>query len=622
MKCKLLTLFLCCVIYSSSPLPALGDLGVALPRFDPQTPPFGLKTYRDLGLTVDETIIARRWNPEAPGLSRLQQPIAENGLAYPLYEEGNQFRVLVRMIHPDNATETEGLQSLWSTYSKDGGESWSEPRFMASLVEPSERIRKLEVRRASGRALSFTLHLENSPAVEFRLKENDLRRLATLPDLDRAEPGRFVLSSVPVEEVNQERLADSLCIHRNLFYTLSSPPQGYQFSSELGILLPKAMDGRVLHRAQSKVGTLYETRAVVTPRGDYLVMIPDGKHANAPQEDANVLLAYRSSDQGKTWTGPFEPFPEKSKHHGILPLIPKGSDRIYLFETQRGSLSRPAKNDRAFGFRYSDNDGHHWSSVKLIQDQDNRLFGGTGVIQMTETTAGTWMVGFHHSRMLRGELQDDQRHWTKIEPKKPANPPGSLYFLDELRVVGLKGPNVVAMARTCAGEIWQRRSSDDGRTWGEPTPTPLTHPDAPPMVFQLSDQKTLIALHHNRAVMRSVHEPIHSKWLQMPTPTREEIELRNRYRHSAQDWVSRAEVWFSLSKDGGQSWSQPRFLFANALAETLPDANSNYQCSYIDLFTDKGKIHLIVPHRWRRILHLTINESDLTTLSTSTDLAK
>ncbi len=40
------------------------------------------------------------------------------------------------------------------------------------------------------------------------------------------------------------------------------------------------------------------------------------------------------------------------------------------------------------------------------------------------------------------------------------------------------------------------------------------------MVYRLSDGKTLIALHHNRAVMRSVYEPIHSQWATMPAPHR------------------------------------------------------------------------------------------------------
>jgi hypothetical protein len=214
--------------------------------------------------------------------------------------------------------------------------------------------------------------------------------------------------------------------------------------------------------------------------------------------------------------------------------------------------------------------------------------------------------------------------WSVSTPAKPADPEAleNLYFLDELRVLGLSDASVLAMARTCEGHLWEMRSPDDGRTWQNVHPTSLVQPDAPPMVFTLSDQKTLIALHHNRAVLRSVHEPVHSEWLQMRSPTAAEIALRNQHRNSLKDWVSRAEVWFSLSQDHGQTWSEPRFLFANALAETLDAANPNYQCSYIDLFVDHGLIHLIVPHRWNRIVHLAFPEEQLPSFLTKDELRR
>jgi hypothetical protein len=182
--------------------------------------------------------------------------------------------------------------------------------------------------------------------------------------------------------------------------------------------------------------------------------------------------------------------------------------------------------------------------------------------------------------------------------------------MDELRVVALEGSEALAMARTCEGHLWQARSNDDGRTWSAFQPTSLVHADSPAMLFALGDGR-LIALHHNRAVMRSVHEPVHSDWLKMPMPTSDQIARGNKHRHSLKDWVSRSEIWFSLSDDGGRRWSEPRLLFANALAETLDAANPNYQCAYVDLFVDHGRVHLIVPHRWQRVVHLAFDIAKL-----------
>lgn len=91
------------------------------------------------------------------------------------------------------------------------------------------------------------------------------------------------------------------------------------------------------------------------------------------------------------------------------------------------------------------------------------------------------------------------------------------------------------------GHHWATRSNDDGKTWEATAPTPLVHPDAPPMLFHLSDGKTLAAFHHNRH-----HDTNYVNLGENP---------------GMQD---RSEIWVSLSTDGGRRWSEPRFVFANA----------------------------------------------------------
>jgi len=46
----------------------------------------------------------------------------------------------------------------------------------------------------------------------------------------------------------------------------------------------------------------------------------------------------------------------------------------------------------------------------------------------------------------------------------------------------------------------------------------------------------------------------------------------------------------------------------------------NWQCSYLDAFTDNGLLHLFVPHRWQRCLHLQLPETELTRLPTAPEL--
>lgn len=170
--------------------------------------------------------------------------------------------------------------------------------------------------------------------------------------------------------------------------------------------------------------------------------------------------------------------------------------------------------------------------------------------------------------------------------------------MDEGRPISLGGSKVLFMTRTPEGHLWSAQSEDDGRTWSEPKPTPLVHPDAPPMLFHLSDGKTLAAFHHNRYSMRN-YEGLNA---------------------SPEVMKDRSEIWVAFSNDGDCTWSEPRFVFANALAPNLPDAFFNHQCSYIDAIVDGGVVNLFVPHRWARVLQLRVTERDLSMLPTRSDL--
>jgi hypothetical protein len=171
--------------------------------------------------------------------------------------------------------------------------------------------------------------------------------------------------------------------------------------------------------------------------------------------------------------------------------------------------------------------------------------------------------------------------------------------MDEGRPIALGAGKVYMQIRTPEGHLWETRSEDDGKTWSEPRATPLIHPDAPPMLFHLSDGKTLAAFHHN------CHYDIHYTSFDAGKP---------------EVMAGRAQVWVAFSKDEGRTWSEPRFVLVNALTDTERDGWWNHQCSYLDMFVDGAVVNLFMPHRWRRALHLQITESDLLALPTRAEL--
>lgn len=408
------------------------------------------------------------------------------------------------------------------------------------------------------------------------------------------------------------KLADIVPL-RGVNIQTSSPSAGLTIHTELGILAGAGISGQVVHRTADPSIPLFETRATITPGGDYLLMFPDGGHYGSADRKINDLLAYRSSDRGQSWQGPTLAFDIDYNQHGFIPLIPRGSTRLYAFGTQPiwdlYTRKRGLQENAPIGYRYSDDDGHTWSEVRIIRPENAPDFRGMSVMRMCETDAGTWLLGSHEgdwsyrplmTRQYILRSTDQGRTWTV----GPHLRHGGWYVprfnrMDEGRPINLGGGKVLLMTRTPEGHLWLLRSDDDGLTWTDPEPTPLIHPDAPPMLFHLSDGKTLAAFHHNR------HHDLDYTGLSGAKPAL---------------MKDRSEIWVSLSSDEGYTWSEPRFVFVNALAEYFDSPFRNYQCSYMDLFMDGETLNLFVPHRWRQVLHLQLPEGALERLPTEREI--
>lgn len=390
------------------------------------------------------------------------------------------------------------------------------------------------------------------------------------------------------------------------------PPAELVLRESIGLLTHETVAGQLVHTARWPDRGLYECRATVTPAGDFLLMFPDGGHYGGKREKVNDMLAYRSSDRGRTWQGPALAFDIDYNQHGFVPLIPAGSTRIYAFGTQPAwglwTTELGRHENAPIGYRYSDDDGRHWCEVRIIRPQNDPEFRGMSVMRMCETDAGTWLLGSHEgdwsykpliTRQYVLRSEDKGATWHVLPGRRHGGWCCREYGrMDEGRPIPLGDGRVLMMLRTPQGHLWATWSDDDGRTWSAPGPTTLVHPDAPPMLFALSDGVTLAAFHHNRH-SQSTYEGLTA---------------------AMEGQKDRSEIWVSLSADGGRTWDEPRFVFANALAPSLGNPWRDYNCSYVDAVVDGGTIHLFVPHRWERVLHLTLAEADLGRLPTRAEL--
>jgi hypothetical protein len=388
-------------------------------------------------------------------------------------------------------------------------------------------------------------------------------------------------------------------------FPIKNLPKPLVANETLGIVSVPALDGIELYRSPLRA---LETRGIITPGGDYLIMFPAGVHYSDPPSwqgrKTNSLLGFRSSDKGKTWIGPFEPLNINYNQHGFIPLIPKGSSQIYCFGTQpvfdKSDIRNGLHENAPIGYFYSDDDGYTWDGPHLIEPVNDPDYRGMSVMRMCETDAGTWLLGTHegdwsykplHTKQYILRSEDKGKTWTLLPGKRP----NGWYVekfnrMDEGRPLNLGGGHVIIIIRTPEGHLWITRSRDDGKTWTGPRPTPLIHPDAPPMLELLPDKKTIVCFHHNR----------HHDTAYTGLSGEKEIQMKDR-----------SEIWVSFSEDGGETWTEPGFLYCNALAPTLESPFRNNQCSYMDLFADGDILNMVVPHRWHEVLFMQIKIDEL-----------
>ncbi len=394
----------------------------------------------------------------------------------------------------------------------------------------------------------------------------------------------------------------------------AAPPAHFVHHKEIGIMAHETMRMRAIHAWPRPYGFAEPQRAVITPGGDYLLMAAIGKaHQWGLTDKANEIVAYRSKDKGATWSGPTLPWEVPYSQHAFNPLIPKGSRRIYTFGTDYHPDYIVLPHNGAIPIRYSDDDGYTWSEPRFISPVNDPEYRGVGHMQGCETDAGTWLLGTYFIEVKENGRRRDKQYilrsedkgktWTLLPDKRPNG-----WFLEEFdrmlegQAINIGQGEVLFMIRTEEGHLWSSRSFDDGKTWSAPKPTTLHHPDSPPMVFHLADRKTLIAFIHNKQ------------------------DLQLTYK----DAMSRSELWFSLSRDKGETWDEPRFMMANT---TQLDRQAREQLAsgqmlgvgaveicYGDLLVDGPDLHFFFDHRKRQVIQAHFKESDLGKFPTKREL--
>jgi hypothetical protein len=350
----------------------------------------------------------------------------------------------------------------------------------------------------------------------------------------------------------------------------------------------------------SRVGGIYQAhvtpRAVVAPNGDYLLMSRADNLERRGAYGAPVQI-FRSKDNGKSWKKPISPDPwDEPAHHQAVPFIdPQFPNKIF-------AISNHGHPGSVFVVS-SDDNGYTWTHRTYFDVLNHPSTVGMAHMRGCVMESGAWLWGIYSRR--RGTLFGDRQYLLRsIDKGKKWKAAGPFYheFWDKFMegiVLSLGGKKAAAFLRTCGGNFYQIRSSDDGKTWSEPQVVEgLIHPDAPPMVFHLSDKKTLISFFHNTY---SKEFPIH-------------------YHDD------RREIWFARSYDGGLTWDTPRFLCANINPNPRPLTRINpsdfwSDASYLDILAvSKNELHIFISYQGQQLIQCRISERELDTFPTFEEL--
>ena len=175
-------------------------------------------------------------------------------------------------------------------------------------------------------------------------------------------------------------LAEQVTVHGTRV-KLDSPPDGLLTLEDAGLLLAPGVHGQVIYRAP---GTLFETRATVTPGRDCLMMFPADSADHDPAEGnchygradrkINDLVASALRTAATAGTAPHR-LRHRLQPARLRAVHPRAGRRIYAFGTQpiweRYRREQGLRENAPIGYPWSDDDGHTWSDVRLIEPDND-----------------------------------------------------------------------------------------------------------------------------------------------------------------------------------------------------------------------------------------------------------
>jgi predicted neuraminidase len=285
--------------------------------------------------------------------------------------------------------------------------------------------------------------------------------------------------------------------------------------------------------------------------------------------DISVYFSRLKKDED-SWSFPekLSDDPQRSEQNPILFPAPDG--RLWLLWTAQKFGNQDTAIVR---FRISEDNGYSWGPIGTLFGTKGRC--GTSIRQpLVVLDNGDWLLPIFYCQGAAGKkwVGDDDtsavkissnggRSWSEYEVP---NSTGCVH----MNVEKLSDGRLLALFRSrWADNIYESRSSDNGRTWSEPTPTQLPNNNSSIQFTRLSNNH--LALVFNDVNRDAATERRTSLYDEIEDPVAEggdeealsEAVAGQDSESQRAFWgVPRAPMTIAISEDNGRTWARRRNL--------------------------------------------------------------
>jgi len=264
-----------------------------------------------------------------------------------------------------------------SIYSDDAGRTWSDKPQLVVDNAGGENVMSVSLLRLqSGRIALFYLLKNNwldcRPYVRF---SDDEAKSWGEPILMVSAPGYFVLNNDRVIQLKSGRLIAPLAFHRTKG---TDPATSKSFDSRAITMWQLSDDeGKTWREADSWWAMPQVTRSGLQEPG--VVEVADGSLFSWARTDGGSQFAFRSKDQGKTWTPPVASALASPVSPASIKRLPVSDRLLAIYNDHSGKYPYLKGKRTPLIAAFSDDGGETWKGHKVIEEDPDGWYCYTAI---------------------------------------------------------------------------------------------------------------------------------------------------------------------------------------------------------------------------------------------------